>query len=319
MDKIDKKTQILFFTSGSSGFPLGAFKRKENLIEEVLVLKDLLEEYCIKRVVVTVPFVHIYGVLVGLLLPLYINDVALVVKDDFLPHELLNEASCSDTLIVTTPVFIKALTKLNENIFLRSSLFISSTGPLAKEDVSTFEEKYQTKLMQLFGSTETGGIGYKIGDSDIWKTLPKVYVSAKEDKLMVHSPFISSYILDQEILEIDDNIITEDIIELHDNAFKLIGRSNKIIKIAGKRISAIQIESILETIEEIDKAIVELVYSKNLLRSEQIKIILQSSQTISKNTIKDKISEYYGVLTIPFVIEYVDKISLSSMGKKIIF
>ena len=112
---------------------------------------------------------------------------------------------------------------------------------------------------------------------------------------------------------------TEDIIELDKDGFTLVGRSNKLIKIAGKRISATQIENILETIPEIDKAIVEIVYKKELLRSEQIVITLEAGKKIDKKTIKDKISDYYGVLTIPFSINYVDKINYSGMGKKVLF
>jgi acyl-coenzyme A synthetase/AMP-(fatty) acid ligase len=47
-------------------------------------------------------------------------------------------------------------------------------------------------------------------------------------------------------MELKQPYITEDIVEIHNNTFTLIGRSNKLIKIAGKRISATQIENILE-------------------------------------------------------------------------
>ena len=314
----DTKAQLLFFTSGSSGFPLGAFKTKENLIEEVLVLKELIKGRGTIRVVVSVPFVHIYGILAGLLLPLYLEEVTLIVKDDFLPYELLKEASFENTLIVTTPVFIKALIRLNDVKSLSSSLFISSTSPIDADTIVSFEEKFETNLMQLFGSTETGGIAYKFGASQRWMPLNKVIISQDCDKLCLSSPFLSSFILDQKILKLEKNFTTEDIIKLKKDGFKLIGRSNKIIKIAGKRISALQIESILENIEGIEKAIVELVYKQGLLRSEQIMIIFQAKQKISKKEIKKKISENFGILTIPFSVKYVDKIQYSSVGKKIL-
>ncbi|MCD6173924.1 MAG: AMP-binding protein [Sulfurimonas sp.] len=311
--------QLLFFTSGSSGFPVGAFKSRDNLLSEIEVLKNLLLKYKIKRVVATVPFVHIYGVLAGLLLPLYLGDVELIVKDDFLPYELLEETSCGETLVITTPVFIKALSKLSDSVDLSSSLFISSTGPLESDAVFEFENKYQTTLMQLFGSTETGGIAYKFGSSTKWIPLQNVEVKSIDDKLSVSSPFISKNILDGGFKELNQPFITEDIIELDDDGFILLGRGNKIIKIAGKRISAIAIENLLESIPEIKKAIVELVYKKELLRSEQILITFQAQKEIKKSVIKDKINECYGVLTIPFSVKYVDKINLSAMGKKIIF
>ncbi len=320
MKSIEKvNSQLLFFTSGSSGFPVGAFKTRENLLKEVEVLKELVSSYNIKRVVVTVPFVHIYGVLAGLLLPLSLGDITLIVKEDFLPYELLEEASHKDTLVITTPVFIKSLGKLSEKKDLSGNIFICSTGPLHNDDVKVFESLYRADIAQLFGSTETGGIAYKFGSSERWIPLNSVKVTSKDDKLNISSPFISPYILNKEILPLEQPFTTEDIVEITNDRFKLLGRSNKIIKIAGKRISAAQIESILESIEDVNAAIVELVYKKELLRSEQILITLEAENEISKKDIKAKISEYYGVLTIPFKVNYVDKMNYSAMGKKVLF
>jgi len=319
IEEVNSIAQLLFFTSGSTGFPVGAFKSRGNLEEEVLVLRNLVKNHNIKRVVVTVPFIHIYGVLAGLLLPLYLENITLIVKDDFLPYELLDETKAGQTLVITTPVFIKALAKLSEEVDLKSNLFICSTGPLHVNDITTFEDKFNVDLMQIFGSTETGGIAYKLGSLPRWNTLDKVDISTKDDKLCVDSPFISPYTLNEKILKLEKPFVTEDIVDISDGGFTLLGRSNKIIKIAGKRISALQIESILEDIEEINRAIVELVYKKELLRSEQIMITLESTKKIQKQIIKKKISEYYGVLTIPFSVRYVDKINLSAMGKKVLF
>ncbi len=319
IQEVNKNAQVLFFTSGSSGFPVGAFKSRRNIEEEVEVLKALVQKYKIKKVVVTVPFVHIYGVLAGLLLPLSLGDIELVVKDDFLPYELLQEASDGETLVITTPVFIKALARLSEEKSLKSDLFICSTGPLNVDDIKLFEEKYQTDVMQLFGSTETGGIAYKFSSGVSWTALDSVDISTQDDKLSVTSAFISPYILNKTISKLAQPFVSEDIIEVKDNTFTLIGRSNKIIKIAGKRISALQIEAIIESIDGVQKAIVELVYKKELLRSEQIVITIEAKEKIAKKVIKEKISQCFGVLTIPFSVKYVDKINYSAMGKKIIF
>jgi len=319
IEQLSKDSQILFFTSGSSGFPVGAFKTRRNLESEVESLKKIVLSREIKRVVVTVPFVHIYGILAGLLLPLALKNISLIVKEDFLPYELLEEAKEPNTLVITTPVFIKALGKLPSETKLNGTLFISSTAPLALEDVATFEQKYEADVMQLFGSTETGGIAYKIGTGVKWKSLQKVSVDTKEDKLSVHSPFISEYLLKDKIEALVLPYVTEDIVEIDREGFTLIGRSNKLIKIAGKRISATQIESILEEIPEVNRAIVSLVYKKELLRSEQILITLEATKTLKKKTVKEKISQYYGIITIPFTLKYVDKINYSAMGKKVIF
>ena len=319
INEVNKKNKLLFFTSGSSGFPTGAFKSKKNLEQEVLILKQLVEKYKIKKVVVTVPFVHIYGIIAGLLLPLSLDDITLVVKEDFLPYELLEEATQEHTLVITTPIFIKSLSKLGNAKKLNTNLFISSTGPLHKDDVDCFTKKYQTSIMQIFGSTETGGIAYKFNKQTRWTPLEKVKIEVDSEKLCVSSPFVSPFILNKKIIPLHQPFVTEDIIEIKDDTFSLVGRSNKIIKINGKRISALQIEAIIENIDNVQKAIIEVIYKKELLRSEQILITLQATQKIEKSLIKKSIASSYGVLTIPFTLKYVDTIDTSAMGKKIIF
>lgn len=320
IEGLDEDTQLLFFTSGSSGFPVGAFKTRENLESEVAVLKALVQSrITVKKVVVTVPFVHIYGVLAGILLPLSLGDIEVVVKEDFLPYEILHEIENTDTLVITTPVFIKALTKVQDSKRLDSCLFISSTGPLDEDNIAVFEAKYNTTLLQLFGSTETGGIAFKFSTSREWKPLDGVKIEQYNEKLAISSPFISEYILTKELQKIDQPFVTEDIVKLKEEGFELLGRSNKIIKIAGKRISTMAIELLLEEMEVVQKAVVIVVYKKNLLRSEKMIIYLEAEQQVVKKDIKETISKSYGVLTIPFEIKYVDKINLSAMGKKIIF
>jgi len=318
IENFPKEAQILFFTSGSSGFPVGAFKTLQNLEQEVQILYELLKHRGIKKVVVSVPFIHIYGILAGLLLPQKLQ-AELIIKEDFLPYELLEEAKAPNTLVVTTPVFIKALNRLSKDLKLDKTLFLSSTGPLHKDDVTHFEKKYTTKLMQLFGSTETGGIAYKVGDTDIWTPLPLVSVITKKQKLAVQSPFVSSHLLKKNIQKLIQPFISEDIIAIKEDGFILLGRGNKLIKIAGKRVSAHVIEMILEEMDGIVKAVVELVYKKELLRSEQILITLQATKQIDKQEIKNKITTFYGVLTIPFRVVYVDEINITSMGKKVLF
>jgi len=319
VEKLSNQIKLLFFTSGSSGFPVGAFKSIQNLESEVAALKKIVSKRAIKKVVVTVPFIHIYGVLAGLLLPLSLGDVNLVVKEDFLPYELLEEVKDEDTLVVTTPVFIKALAKVSTELSLKNALFISSTGPLSPEDIESFTTKYETDIMQIFGSTETGGIAYKFNQDERWKPLESVHIKSKDEKLNISSDFVSPFLLKEKIETLHQPYQTEDVVEIEEDGFKLLGRSNKLIKIAGKRISALQIEKILEEIPEINRCIVELIYKKELLRSEQILITIEATNRVQKRVLKEKISQYYGIITIPFNLKYVDKINYSSMGKKVIF
>lgn len=313
---ISKEAALLFFTSGSTGFPVGALKSRGNIERELQALASLIEPYAISRVVATVPYVHIYGILAGVLLPNYIG-AELVVKEEFLPDELLHEASQPGTLIVTTPVFIRALNRLKRPEKMPHTLFLSSTGPLAPEEADTFHSHYQSDLLQLFGSTETGGIAYKYNGSSLWSPLPDVEISQSAEYLAVTSPYVSSYLLKAQIEPQHLPFQTEDIITAQpDGSFELIGRSGRIAKIAGKRISTAQIEQIIEKLDNVDKAIVTIKNNEGL-RDEKLEIVFQANAPVTHQEITKLLVSAFGTLNFSFSLKQLDEISISSMGKKL--
>ena len=308
---------MMFFTSGSTGNPVGALKTKSNLEEEVKVFTKLIKEYNIKQVIVTVPFVHIYGTLVALLYPL-LNDLDIILKEHFLPYNLI-EVIEENSLIVTTPLYIKALNKVSDNVDLNSSLFVSSTAPLDGSSSKEFCKKFNTNLIQLFGSTETSGIAYKKNDEQLWTPLEKVDISVNdEDELKVSSPFVSNTLYNNGFQNINGSFQTFDYIEQHKNKFKLVGRSSKIFKIAGKRYSTIQVENILEDINEVNKALVFVKNCENNIRDEILDITLESKKEFSSLEIKNILKSKLSNLKFSINLHYVDKISTNAIGKKLI-
>ena len=308
---------MMFFTSGSTGHPVGALKTKQNLEEEVKALTKLLQKYQIKKVIVTVPFTHIYGTLLGLLYPL-INGLDIVLKEHFLPHDLL-DAIEDHCLVVTTPLYIKALTKIDQTKELHASVFISSTAPLDQKVAESFVSKFNTDLIQLFGSTETGGIAYKKNYDELWTPLDNVAIATnKENELIVKSPFVSKVLYEDGLKHLDGKIQTFDYIEIHKSQFKLVGRSSKILKVAGKRYSTIQIENSLEEIEDITKALVFVERDPNSLRGELLNITLESDREFSAKEIKKIIQNSFSSLKFSIRLTLVDAIPTTEVGKKLL-
>ena len=311
-----KDFSFLYFTSGSTGTPVGALKSKKHIESEVKVLSQLLKKYQIKKVVVTVPFIHLYGTLLGLFYPLF-NDIDIVLKEHFLPHDLL-ELIDEHTMVVTTPLYIKALNKLSEKKNLSKSLFISSTAPLDVESAKRFNEKFQVDVMQIFGSTETGGIAYKLNNQRLWKTFDRVETSTNnEGELHVSSPFVSDILYENEFKEINGAIQTFDYVEEEKEGFRLVGRSSKIFKLAGKRYSTVQIENILENIEGIKKALVFVELSKEALRGEYLDITIESELAFTVKEIKTLLRKELSNLKFSMELKVVAKIPTNLVGKKL--
>lgn len=313
---LEKDYSFLFFTSGTTGNPLGALKTNSNIVREIEVQTKILKDYNIKRVIVTVPFIHFYGALIGLFYPL-LNGIDIILKEHFLPNDLLDFVD-ENSLVVTTPLYIKSLNRLSTKKDLTKSLFVSSTAPLFADDAKNFNKKYNCNIMQLFGSTETGGISYKFNDEEFWTPLENVLISENQDKeLKIKSPYVSNIVYENRFKTTDGEIQTFDFVEIKDNKFKLIGRSSQILKLAGKRYSTIQIENILEELDGINKALVIVENSKTNQKEEILHITLESTIIYKRAEIikilKDKLSN----LKFPIVLDYVDKIKTSAMGKKL--
>lgn len=313
----DYPFSFIYFTSGTTGSPVGALKTKENLLSEIKELSKLLNKYEIKRVIVTVPFIHFYGSLLGALFALD-NNIDIVIKEHFLPNDLLD--MCEDnSMVVTTPLYIKSLNRLQTQKDLSKSIFISSTAPLFPEIAKEFNQHFNTDIIQLFGSTETGGIAYKYNDEEFWTPIDSVKVSQNDQgELRVTSPFVSNTLFENSFTTTNGSIQTFDYIEKDGGKFKLIGRSSQIIKVAGKRYSTIQIENILESEEGIEKAVVFVTTNKDALRGEELNITLQTKKQIVTKDIKQILKQQLENIRFSIKLTLVDEIKTTSVGKKML-
>ncbi len=312
--------QFLYFTSGTTGLPTGVFKTRENSVKQAEALLKTLGERKFNRVVTTVPFVHIYGVDIGAVVPSLLG-IDVWTKENFLPEELAIEAEKEGTLIVTTPVFIKALNRIKKDTDFSGSYFLTSTAPVPKEDGKEFHELYKTSVSQLFASTETGLMGHKIDDEEILKTYDGVEISTKYNMLRVASPFLATKILNNGAVEdVEPPFQTEDIVEiLNEKEFKLLGRSSNLAKMAGKRISTQQIEGIIEAMDGINCVLIKIRRDERALKDEILDIYVESKDGLDAKVLRKILKEYFGAMNIAFKIFNNVKIIRSSVGKKIGF
>ena len=312
--------QFLYFTSGTTGLPTGVFKTRENSVKQAEALLKTLGGRKFNRVVTTVPFVHIYGVDIGAVVPNLLG-IDVWTKENFLPEELAREAEIDGTLVVTTPIFIKALNRVKKSADFSGSYFLTSTAPVPKEDGKEFHELYNTSVSQLFASTETGLMGHKIDDEEILKTYDGVEISTKYNMLRVSSPFVTKKVINNGVIEeITPPFQTEDIVEiLSDTEFKLLGRSSNLAKIAGKRISTQQIEGIIEAMDGIDCVLIKIRREERALKDEILDIYVESKEGLDAKVLRKTLKENFGAMNIAFKIFNNVKIIRSSVGKKIGF
>ena len=307
----------LFFTSGTTGMPTGAIKNRDNIEGELDALEAIFAPMNFERVIVTVPFIHIYGFLSGLMLPKRLGCEVLL-KEDFYPQELKTLHESKKSLVVTSPVYIKALLKLKREEDLSNITFLSSTGLLMEEEVARFEQQYNTSLIQLFGSTETGGIAIKRGVNVYWEPLKDVIVTkTHESRMVVDSPYLSTHLLQEKLSLMKRPYTTTDIIELEGKQFKLLGRANEIIKISGKRISVVELENLIERELGVADTLISIVSDATKLKDESLLIQMAGRKQPDSEAIKALFKSHYSEINFSFEIQQVKMIPKNNMGKKV--
>lgn len=230
---------LILFTSGSTGNPEPVAKNFAQLESEIAALDSQwgkqLEGATISA---SVSHHHIYGLLFRLLWPLCAGRPMVARERDYW-EELAEDARTHQPLaIISSPAHLSRIPPLSWPVQLAA--VFSSGAPLATTDALAAKARLGCAVTEVYGSTETGGIGWREQDkTGDWTCLPGVEVAleAEESRLQVRSPHLPD---DQWYISADRASLEEP------GRFSLCGRIDRIAKVGGKRISLTAIERVLE-------------------------------------------------------------------------
>ncbi|WP_290762307.1 AMP-binding protein [Fibrobacter sp. UBA4297] len=235
--KFDKsKAEMIMYTSGTTGEPKAVYKRFLQFENELFELVKVFgNDWVNRKVYSTVNHHHIYGLLFTALLPIATGLPFRRHRIDF-PTELSNIAGDA-AVIASSPAFLKRLSAESDKPidFKCTPIIYSSGGPLPEEVARKACELTGFWTMEIYGSTETGGIAYRQSkNGPVWKPFEVCKMSVAENGCL---NIKSSYILEAE------GFTTGDLVDLYeDGRFLLKGRSDSIVKIEEKRISLPEVE-----------------------------------------------------------------------------
>lgn len=223
--------EIILTTSGSSAQPVPIKKTLQQLESEVSTHVNLWKINKLNAIVAgSCSHQHIYGLIFRVLLP-FVSEVTFESEPQLLPA--LNRKS----VFISSPAVLKRLTHEQKmQVLETASLVFSSGGNLDRK----YADGFGAKLIEVYGSTETGGIAYRQPDIEqFWKPLPGVDCSIGDNNcLLVESNFVSA--LGSQAFQTADEINFND-----DQSFELLGRADRIVKVEEKRISLSAIEEVL--------------------------------------------------------------------------
>ncbi len=306
---------ITMFTSGSSGKPKAINKTLQQLDVEVAILEGLwgekLQGSCIES---TVSHQHIYGLLFRILWPLCSARPFAAHNLEF-PEQILHCAT-ADTTLISSPALLKRLVGTNAPSALRC--VFSSGGPLPNDAATHSQQLFGDLPIEIFGSTETGGIAYRQQQSPTqpWTLFPGVEAALNhENCLKLRSPHIDENAWYQ----------TADECYFHDSiSFELRGRTDRIVKVEEKRVSLVEVEKRLEQLPWIKESAIVPMEENGRLCLYAVIVLTNDGDTTQKEIGKGKfwlalrkaLRDWLEPIAIPRKFRIVNEIPLNSQGKR---
>jgi acyl-coenzyme A synthetase/AMP-(fatty) acid ligase/3-hydroxymyristoyl/3-hydroxydecanoyl-(acyl carrier protein) dehydratase len=273
----DGALAVEFFTSGTTGDEKPVLKELRHLAREVEELGESWNDRVEGAVFYTsASHQHLYGMLFGVLWPLCSGHV--FQAEHFLhAGELVPRlAAVERSVLASVPTHLKRLVQHAQSPQLRDRCceVFSSGGPLPEETAHRIAELVGDAPVEVFGSTETGGIAWRRqtpsaadnqGSRDVpglWTPFSSVEIGEDPGSgtLRVRSPFVSlggvslgGVSLGSASPASADSFTTGDRIEMRDGGrFELLGRTDRVVKIGERRLDLARMESELRSERWVD-------------------------------------------------------------------
>lgn len=229
---------VSLLTSGSTGVPQPHAKTWATLVGDVGAAVGTLARMLGRTslegmtLVGTVPVQHSYGLESTALLAM-LGGAAFDSGRPFYPADIVRALASvpRPRALVTTPFHLKTLI-LSGLALPPVDLILSATAPLSPQLAAQAEQATGGMLIEIYGSTESGQVAARRPTaSEVWETFGEIRVEAQPvadgtERFVFSGDFMPEPTAMADVLEL-----------LDDRRFRLFGRSNDLIHVAGKRSS----------------------------------------------------------------------------------
>jgi acyl-CoA synthetase (AMP-forming)/AMP-acid ligase II len=315
-----QRTRVVIYTSGSSGQPLAIGKRLAQLESEIGHQQQLFGPRLDApglTIYSTVSHQHIYGLLFVTLWPLAAGRAVEVERLAY-PEQMAQRLADGPAVLVSSPAHLKRLPGSIDWRGARAGLraVFSSGGPLPPESAGEALAMLGQSPIEVYGSSETGGIAWRqrASHGDRWDPLPGVDWRVQDGTLAVRSSHLDD----------DDWWATSDRARpLEAGGFVLIGRADRIVKIEEKRVSLAAVEHALQALSDIAEARALLVPGEG---GDRLAVVAMPTpagwdalRSIGKRAFNDRLRrellDSLERVALPRRFRYVRELPVNSQGK----
>mgnify|MGYP003938174547 CR=1 FL=1 len=226
------------FTSGSTGTPKPIIKPWRTLVVSTLMNGACMlpEPEKLTYQLATVPPQHMWGLETGVLIPLF-WPVCVADNRPLFPQEVARSIDSlpEPRMLVSTPVHLRALTGSGLSL-PNCQRVLCATAPLSRELAQTCENSFGGDLLEIYGCSEIGSTAFRrptqISD---WRLIPGLYFTSLDTNSPPH--IAGDHLPTEQALQ--------DRVEILGDYFRLLGRNEDMVNVAGKRGSLMEITQVL--------------------------------------------------------------------------
>lgn len=292
---------LTFFTSGSTGNPVPATSNFTDLVQEIHALTDIFPAR--KRIISFVPRHHIYGFLFSILLPKALN-IPVIYKSPLPTPELISTLQSGD-LVIAFPMLWSKLEKLN--VKFNNDIFgVTSTGPCPAKAIEGLRSMELSRMTEVYGSSETGGVGFR-HDPAVFYTLLPHWVKKDEntlDRKPSGNGLSTAYAL-QDALEWQGI-----------DRFMPLRRKDKAVQVAGINVYPSKVKTFFTSLPQVEKCSVRLMRPEE---GQRLKIYIVPAEGIGTNGLEKQLRKSASELTVherPGDYTFGSTLPVSDIGKQ---
>lgn len=332
---------IVQFTSGTTGRSKIVPRTTANLADELENFASYLGLGPDAPSVCPVPLCHAYGLVNGLLLPLFSGRIAVLLDGWFLPNDVADVVRRSRArLLVGVPVMYKALAETygpaaSDLASLR--VCFSAGSPMAAGVVRAFGARYGLSVNQQYGSTETGVIAADLAGNAadvraVGRPVPgrtlrivaddgSVLAPGETGEIVVRSAGTTPGYLDDPALNAqrfrDGDYRTGDRGWI-DSAGDLIvaGRGTSFINVGGLKVDPAEVEQVLASWDAVVECAV--VPAPHAAGGEIVKAVVVARDGMSATDVQRFCRGRLAPHKIPREVVFVDALPRSATGKVVV-
>ena len=315
-----RRFSVAFHTSGSTSQPKTIVKTFESLAKEVAFHRAWLHPSPDTVFLSTIEPDHMYGTLWRVMLPAAAGcrvDPEIILSPESLVEKM---RAAWKVFFVTTPSFLKRFCAYAEQYDIpQNCVEITTSGALLDAETSAAAKRvFGVAPLEIFGSTETGGVAWRRqGESAVpydWTVFDPVKVKVDaEGRLVVRSPF-----------SFQRNFVMGDGVELAPDRrhFKLLGRRDRLVKIAEQRVSLPEMEEKMKALDGIDDvALVALEGEKGAYLGAAVVLTAPRDDTAAMTTgakilaLRKRLIPIFPKGSVPKRYRFVSELPRNAQGK----